>query len=131
MQVMLAAPILAQSNLVMPTRLYSQFPNLVTVPTALRTDNSRARFPHRASVCYDIETTNHKWSYPCGPLCPARYKKSVGDKGVASFMWNSSRNVPPTRFQDTDYLLAESVLAWKYSIRCRNLNCDNYSPAAR
>ncbi|KAJ2919812.1 hypothetical protein MD484_g572, partial [Candolleomyces efflorescens] len=131
MQVMLAAPISAQSNLITPTRIYSQFPNLVTMATALRTDNLRARFTRRTVVCYDMETSNRNWTYPCGALCPAKYRKSVGDKGVASFVWNSTRIVPRTRFQDTDYLLAESILAWRYSIRCRNLNCDNYCPAAR
>ena len=64
----------------------------------------------------------------CGIFCPVRERKSIGDPGVASFQWNPRYTMSISQNDTTDSLLAESVISWRFSNRCGNIRCVNYSP---
>ncbi|RXW13430.1 hypothetical protein EST38_g12422 [Candolleomyces aberdarensis] len=131
MQVVLASPQTCQTNLLTPTRIYSVYPRLITRRSCFKSDNPHIRPFRRHERCDRCEMNNRNWKGPCGVHCPSIQRKTVGDEGVASFLWNPNFEVPASRFKDTDYLLAESTLTWRFSIRCRNVKCKNYAPPRR
>ncbi|KAF6763372.1 hypothetical protein DFP72DRAFT_1060535 [Ephemerocybe angulata] len=119
--------ITTQANIITSSRVYSFYPNSIATQLALRTE-----FPHLKAIrklCspYVLTYNNEHWKR-CGNLCPVAQRNTVGDKGIASFVFDSSRVVPVTRFEGTDYLLAEHVILWRFSLKCRNRACENYDP---
>ncbi|KAF6763370.1 hypothetical protein DFP72DRAFT_1060533 [Ephemerocybe angulata] len=114
MHAVVASPVTGQANLVTSSRVYSFYPNTLNTPYVLRTDWPRIRLPRRASPPYVAIPSNANWKR-CGYICPAAQRNTVGDKGVASFAYDPSRDVPTSRFEGTDYLLAEQVVIWRFS----------------
>ncbi|KAJ2911696.1 hypothetical protein MD484_g8717, partial [Candolleomyces efflorescens] len=108
MPVVLAAPLTALANIITSMTVYSVYPMSITQKESLR-----------------------DWPKPCGPHCPAKDRRSVGDEGIALFRFNENFEEPPSRFEGTDYLLAKNVLAWKFSSRCRNVKCPNFTHPSR
>ncbi|RXW11430.1 hypothetical protein EST38_g14425, partial [Candolleomyces aberdarensis] len=129
MEVVLAAPLTALANLITPLSVYAVYPTLLYKRKTLATDRPGVLFARRTSSCYSIENTNQDWSQPCGYHCPTLDRRSVGDKGIAMFRWNTRYEEPQSRYDDTDYLLADCILAWRFGVRCRNIRCSNYTPA--
>jgi hypothetical protein len=125
-KVALAIPITCQANFITSTRLYSPYPHLITDPDTLRSDKRALRGVRLPCHAKEVHESNIYWPKPCGPFCPGMARKTVGDKGIASFVWNDKLEVPISRFPDTDYLLAESVVVWQFSKSCENLKCRNF-----
>ncbi|KAF6751214.1 hypothetical protein DFP72DRAFT_1071762 [Ephemerocybe angulata] len=123
-----SSPITGEANLVTSSRVYSFYPNTITTQYVLRTDWIRIRTPRRTSSPYTVMPSNYSWKPLCGNLCPAVQRNTIGDKGVASFVFDSSRDTPKSRYEDTDYLLAGRVIIWRFGQKCSNLRCPNYTP---
>lgn len=131
MAVVLSSPITAQANLVTASRVYCVYPHLIHHRIALRSDMPRLRITRRIRSTYTVMGTNvfpHMIS--CGKSCAAQQRKSVGDKGTAIFLFDARVSTPPSRYADTDYLLAETNLLWRLSSRCTNKLCENWTPCA-
>ncbi|KAF6754003.1 hypothetical protein DFP72DRAFT_1068855 [Ephemerocybe angulata] len=126
MQVVLASTLTCQTNLITSTRVYAVYPTLVTNRDALRTDNTQATAPRRLKSSYRLQTSNIKWTGPCGVHCPSLSRRTVGDKGIASFHWNADFAIPESRYPDTDSLLAQNVLQWRFASRCSNPKCKRF-----
>lgn len=126
LQVVLAGTSSNHTNLLTPTRLYCATPRIICRAAPLRSDAPIRSGPFRPihkHALYD----NSDWKTPCGHQCPAMVRKSTRDKGIASFLWNPQYGVPVSNMARVDYLLAESLLCWRFS-RCRNVACPNYQP---
>ncbi|KAF6747788.1 hypothetical protein DFP72DRAFT_1074879 [Ephemerocybe angulata] len=91
LQVILASPLTCQTNVITSTRVYAVYPTLITSRDALRTDVTLAISPRRPKSSYLLKTSNIKWTGPCGVHCPSLPRKTVGDKGIASFHWSRHR----------------------------------------
>lgn len=131
MQALLASPVMCQTNLLTSTRIYSFFPNMITSVATIKTDIAGVRAVRRPGAPYVFRSNNRQWTRACGVLCPSKERCTVGDKGVASFLWNVKIASPSSRFDDVDYLLAEHALVWRFSMKCRNVKCRNYEPSRR
>lgn len=131
MAVVLASPITAQANLVTASRVYCVYPHLLHNKCALRSDLPRLRVARRVRSSYIVMGTNvFEHVAPCGKSCVAEQRKTLGDKGTASFLYNPNVPTPPSRDALTDYLLAESTLLWRFSSRCTNKKCKNWTPCS-
>ncbi|KAF5331978.1 hypothetical protein D9611_009022 [Ephemerocybe angulata] len=128
MQVILASNMTCQTNLVTSTRVYAVYPTLVTDQHALKTDITSLISPRRPRPPYLLRTSNFRWTGPCGFHCPSLPRKTVGDKGIASFLWNTRYPIPESRYSDTDSLLAQSILQWRFAKRCGNPKCKRFMP---
>ncbi|KAF6754977.1 hypothetical protein DFP72DRAFT_355824 [Ephemerocybe angulata] len=128
LQVTLASTLTCQTNLITSTRVYAVYPTLITNRSALRTDITNAVAPRRTRASYVLETTNSRWTGPCGVHCPSLVRRTVGDQGIASFYWNPNFTIPSSRYQFTDSLLAQSVLQWRFAKRCSNPKCSRFIP---
>ncbi|KAJ2914246.1 hypothetical protein MD484_g6187, partial [Candolleomyces efflorescens] len=129
-ETVVTAPITALANLITPLSVYSIYPGLIFSKKAISSDRFGVSFSRRTPSSYTFECTNAEWTAPCRFNCPAEDRRSVGDKGVGIFRWSGRFDVPVSRFEDTDYLLGENVIAWRLSMRCRNPHCRNYTPPA-
>lgn len=129
LQVMLAGTSSNTTNLLTPTTLYCAIPRVVCRAPPLKSDIP-IRSPLFRSVHPPSTFDNSDWRTPCGHQCPSLVRKSTTDKGIASFRWNDVYDVPRSNFEDTDHLLGQFLLCWRFS-RCRNVNCPNYQPALR
>lgn len=126
-EAILSAPLSAQVNAFTSTRIYSFFPTLVTKDFSLASHLFEGRY-NPVHPSYKIsESSNSAW-YQCGFYCPNRERKSIGDPGAASFFWNPHYMIPPSSHATTDSLLAENIITWRFSDRCANTRCDNYTP---
>ncbi|RXW13368.1 hypothetical protein EST38_g12485 [Candolleomyces aberdarensis] len=129
--VVLSSTYTAQTNAISATRLYCFYPNLITSEFSLRSDIAKHHLHRRSSIGFKLQSSNRSWQAPCGPVCPATTRKTIGDKGVASFVWDPSVHVPQSRHEETDYLLAQVSLRFRFSKVCRNMFCRNYEPDLR
>lgn len=128
-EAILSSPLSVHTNAFTSTRVYSFFPNMITSKYSIASNIFDMQSAEAKSTSYQICASNGRWVKPCGPLCPAMERKSMDDAGTASFFWNPSCKIPTSRHPTTDSLLAESIISWRFSLRCGNLNCVNYSPA--
>jgi hypothetical protein len=128
MSVVVTSTFTAQMNAISASTLYCLYPNLATSIRSLRCTLTGKHLGLGGVVPFEYEDDNSEWNEPCGPFCPAVPRKTVGDRGVATFRWNPEISVPGSRDPETDYLLAEQTLKWKYSKYCRNRRCVNYTP---
>lgn len=135
MLALLASPYTAQMNLFTASCVYSAFPALVGDAQCMRTDRPfiTPEFRHHLYRSFVYKPTNAEWGIPCGAWCPALNRKTRGDKGMASFLWNPktdylSRFRP--RYNDVDWLLSESLLVWRFG-SCTNKYCPNWTPPYR
>lgn len=114
------------TNLLTSTRLYCAIPRMICMIAPLLSDAPIRSTPFRTSFKHRL-MDNRDWTTACGNQCPALVRKSTTDKGIASFLWNEGYKVPASNFEDTDYLLGQHLLCWRFG-RCRNVNCKNYQP---
>lgn len=126
-EIIAAAPVTAQTNLITSTRVYAVYPTLVTGRKALRSDHSFVSVCRKVPINYNSQQSNRNWMGPCGSHCPAAPRKTVGDEGIASFHWNGRYDLPESRVPGCDSLLADSPLYWQFSAACRNRHCNNYA----
>lgn len=133
--VLLCSPYTAQLNMFTSSCVYSAFPTFVGKARCLKTDRplivTESR-PHPFNS-FTYQATNADWGQSCGVWCPALNRKTRGDKGMASFMWNehtdySKLNLP--RHKDVDWLMGQSVLVWRFG-SCLNKHCPNWAPRYR
>ncbi|KAJ3520323.1 hypothetical protein NMY22_g12805 [Coprinellus aureogranulatus] len=104
---------------------------MISSVSTIKTDSLSVRATRRPSAPYIFRPNNRHWTKPCGIYCPSKERCTIGDDAVASFLWNVEVSAPASRYEDVDYLLAETALVWRFSIRCRNVKCRNYAPSDR
>lgn len=129
LEVAIASPITAHANIVTASRVYCVYPHLLSHTAGLKTDKPRMHYArslhHPYSVCNAL---SFQHSVPCGHSCAAAQRKTVGDKGIASFVFDPFAWTPPSKYDDTDYLLCEANILWRLSSRCNNKMCSNWTP---
>lgn len=133
LQVVLAAPVSAQANLITSTRVYCIYPHLAMDRLALLSNWTTVRgIIRKIPSTFDSKRDNSKWKEngACVKYCPAIQRVTIGDKVTASFLWNTRYELPKSRFDHTDSLLASSVLSWRLAARCCNVRCKRYEPGA-
>ncbi|KAJ3516299.1 hypothetical protein NMY22_g14245 [Coprinellus aureogranulatus] len=118
LRVMFASPSSGWMNVMTAMQVISVYPTLITSRHVLRTNIRAVEYPRSLSRSFIAKGDNSEWMGECGPHCPGLPRKSVGDKGIASFAWNHLLSPPVTsRFPDTDHLLAETIIHWRMSDR--------------
>ncbi|KAH6879350.1 hypothetical protein BKA70DRAFT_1239334 [Coprinopsis sp. MPI-PUGE-AT-0042] len=137
-------------NALSGTRVYSYYPELTRAGVGLVMKHD----PAFAVINPDIELqeANDRWAVPCGTMCPATWRKTIGDRALMRIIWRSSwslndgdtgpsakncalgdvrwgspdseKEIPS--FVETCWEDNAGALMWKVFDRCSNIWCSNY-----
>lgn len=86
LNVILDTAFTANMNAITAHAVVSFYPRLSMINESLLVDNRDADDAMLHS--FDVTSTNSHWTKPCGLYCPAVWRKSYGDPGVAMYPWN-------------------------------------------
>lgn len=142
LDVILAAPTTAGMNAISSTHIISFYPDLTASKAALAVEgveDTTLLDIYRLPPSFTTSTSNAHWKKPCGHVCPAIWRKSKDDAGVARYRWSHR---PVVSFRLADWLPREGkwsdilsphpqdmtftrTLKWRIMSRCWNPRCEH------
>ncbi|KAF6747084.1 hypothetical protein DFP72DRAFT_854771 [Ephemerocybe angulata] len=134
--VLLRSPFTGQMNALTSTTLGSYYPRLTFRNESLSLEGfDQSTLP--ASVrppTFALYPDNSHWSNPCGIYCPATWRKTRNDRGLALYRWSAHPQAesppqfwgrPAVSDVQQEHLWTADLLSWKLCHRCANPNCPN------
>ncbi|KAF6754976.1 hypothetical protein DFP72DRAFT_1123600 [Ephemerocybe angulata] len=83
------------------------------------------------NLTFAVSDTNAGWTKPCGIYCPTIWRKSVEDRGAASYSWSYLHpDAPKPSYwvkhpHPVEVFCSSEALTWRVHSRCHNSACPN------
>ncbi|KAF6752797.1 hypothetical protein DFP72DRAFT_849572 [Ephemerocybe angulata] len=136
LSVVLRSPFTGQMNALTSTTIGSYYPRLMFRNESLCLEGfDLSKLPPTIRPpTFALFPDNSHWTNACGVYCPATWRKTYNDRGLARYRWSVRSQtagpaplwgMPPDVDPRHEQLWKGELLSWKMRRRCANPHCPN------